>query len=150
MLAVLRYADGKGASIHRTFLGADGQKAAVDPVRMMMPGFSLEGAAVRLGPLQKRIGIAEGIETAICAGKLFGLPVWAAVSANGMRVWDVPLGVESVVVCGDHDLSFTGQAAAFELARKLKAKGLTVEVMIPPIPGMDWQDVWSEQNKSGA
>jgi putative DNA primase/helicase len=145
LLAKMRYPDGKPASIHRTYLTAEGRKAAVDPVRKIMPGFPLEGSAVRLGPIQERLGIAEGIETAICAGHLFGLPVWAGISANGILAWQPPEGVKSVVVFGDNDANWVGLAAAYEKARALAAKGYEVDVKIPPEIGQDWCDVWAAQ-----
>jgi putative DNA primase/helicase len=140
MLAILRYADGGGASVHRTYLTEFGEKALVDPVRKIMPGLPLAGSSVRLGPVADRIGVAEGIETAICAGKQFGLPVWAAISAAGMMAWEPPEGVRAVLVCGDSDESYTGQAAAYSLAKKLRAAGLSVEVAIPEAFGVDWAD----------
>ena len=148
MLAVIRYPDGKGASLHRTFLTPEGQKAPVDPVRKIVSCLPLEGSSVRLGPVQERLGIAEGIETAICAGKLFGLPCWAAISADGMKKWEPPDGCKSVLVCGDNDASFTGQAAAYELARKLKLKGFDVDVVLPEIVGNDFCDVWVSRYNS--
>ena len=149
LLAKMCYADGRPASIHRTYLTPEGRKAAVDPVRKIMPGFPLEGSSVRLGPLQERLGIAEGIETSICAGKLFGLPTWAAISANGILAWAPPAGVRSVVIFGDHDANFVGLAAAYEKARALRVKGLDVEVQIPPEVGQDWADVWAAQQLQG-
>ena len=143
LLAILRYPDGNGASVMRVYLTQEGAKAAVDPVRKLMPGFPLESSAVRLGASQERLGIAEGIETAICAGKKFGLPVWAAISASGMRAWEPPADCRSVLICGDNDSSFTGQFAAYDLAKRLKAKGLAVEVQIPEIPDTDWCDVFN-------
>lgn len=147
LLAIMQYPDGGGASVHRTYLTADGQKALVDPVRKMMPGLSLAGSAVRLGPIAERLGIAEGIETAICAGKLFGLPVWAATCANQLKAWEPPQGVKEVVIFGDNDASYTGQEAAFALAKRLHAAGLVVEVKIPPMVGTDWQNEY-ENNKN--
>jgi putative DNA primase/helicase len=141
LVAMMRYPNGKCASLHRTFLTPDGHKAPVDPARKIMPGFPLAASCVRLGPLQEQIGVAEGIETAICAGKRFGLPVWAAISANGMISWEPPEGVRSVVVFGDNDENFTGQQAAFTLAKRLKSDGLDVGVQIPGRPGKDWADV---------
>lgn len=146
MLSILRFADGTGAGVHRTYLTAEGTKAPVEPVRMMMPAPApLAGSAIRLGPCANRIGIAEGLETAICAGKLFGLPVWSAVSANLLMDWEPPEMVRSVVIFGDNDQSFTGQAAAYELARRLRVKELDVEVQIPSTLGQDWNDVWVGQ-----
>lgn len=130
------WAGPKVIGLHRTYLTPDGRKAAVDPVRMTYG----EVAPVRLGGVQERMGIAEGIETAICAGKRFGLPVWAAISANGLKAWEAPPEVRSVVICGDNDASFTGQEAAYSLAKRLVLKGLEVEVRIPQLVGTDWAD----------
>lgn len=148
LLAILRYADNRGASLHRTYLTPDGGKAAVEPVRKLMPGLPLEGSAVRLGEVQERLGIAEGIETAICAGKLHGLPVWSAISANGILAWQPPEMVRSVVIFGDNDENFVGQTAAYEKARMLRVKGLDVEIQIPRETGMDWCDSWSQLQKA--
>lgn len=142
MLAIMRYPDGSGASVHRTYLTTDGEKALVDPVRKMMPGLSLAGSCVRLGGIAERLGIGEGIETAICAGKIFGLSVWAATCANQMKAWEPPQGVREVVIFGDNDASFTGQEAAYTLAKRLKAAGLSVEIQIPAEMGKDWADVY--------
>jgi putative DNA primase/helicase len=137
MLARMRSFDGKrGVGIHRTYLTAAGNKAQVDPIRMSYG----EVAPVRLGPVQARLGVAEGIETAICAGQLFGLPVWAAISAAGMQSWEPPEGVQMVVICGDNDDSCTGQAAAWGLAKRMRTLGLAVEVRIPDAVGTDWAD----------
>lgn len=141
LLAVLRYPDGTGASVHRTYLTPDGRKANVDPVRKIMSGRPLVGSAVRLGPILPHIGIAEGLETALCASKAFGLPVWAAISAGGMVAWVPPPGIQAVTIFGDNDASFTGQAAAFTLARRLVKDGLAVDVQIPSTIGTDWADV---------
>jgi putative DNA primase/helicase len=143
LLAILRYETGTAACVHRTYLTTEGFKAPVDPVRMMMPAPApLAGSAIRLGTVAERLGISEGLETAICAGKMFGLPVWSAIAANLMTEWVPPSTVCSVVVFGDNDRSYTGQAAAFELARKLRVKGLDVEVQIPLTIGADWADCW--------
>lgn len=134
--------DGKRFSgIHRTFLTWDGQKADVDPVRASFG----ELGAVRLGPVMERMGIAEGIETALCASSRFRVPVWSAICANGMEAWEPPEGCRSVLVCGDHDKTFTGQAAAFVLAKKLHLKGYAVEVAIPETKGSDWADFQHER-----
>lgn len=147
LVAGIQYADGTRASIHKTFLTPDGRKANVDPVRKVAKCVSLEGASVRLGPVQERLGFAEGIETSICASKIFGLPVWAALSANGLLSAVPPEGVRSILLCADNDRNFVGQAAAFDKAKRLRAQGFDVEVVVPLIAGEDWQDVWSKSMK---
>lgn len=126
----------KASGIHRTFLTPEGRKANLNPVRMSYG----ELAPVPLGPLTERLGIAEGIETAICASKRFDLPVWAAISAGSMKAWTPPEGVKSVVIFGDNDRNFTGQDAAYSLARRLSLAGLVAEVRIPETIGSDWAD----------
>lgn len=139
MIARMRSADGKkGIGLHRTYLTNGGQKAQIDPVRMSYG----EVGTVRLGTVQERLGIAEGIETALCASQLFGLPVWSAICANGLQTWEPPEGVLSVVICGDNDASFAGQTAAFALGRRLHFAGLNVEIKIPDQIGQDWADVY--------
>ena len=141
LLAIVRGAKGEGLTVHRTYLDKDGFKAKVEPAKMTMPGLPMRGGAIRLGAPGKHLGIAEGIETALCAGSLFGLPVWAALSAAMLEAWEPPAGVEAVTVFGDNDESFTGQRAAFALAFRLRAAGLTVQVQIPDPVGWDWADV---------
>jgi len=120
---------------------------------MPMPG-TMEGSAIRLGmPIlgaEVPLGIAEGIETAVCAGKLFGVPVWAAISANGLQTWEPPEGISKVFIFGDNDASFTGQASAYVLAKRLTTNGISVEVQIPPKAGKDWADVYAERHEGGA
>jgi putative DNA primase/helicase len=140
MVAKIQYPDGAGASIHRTYLTEDGCKAAVPQPKKIMAGKALNTGSVRLGDAGTTLGIAEGIETALAASIRFGVPVWAATNAVLLESWVPPAGVERVLIAGDNDVSFTGQAAAFGLARRLAQKGLAVEIQIPGQTGKDWAD----------
>jgi putative DNA primase/helicase len=140
MLATMRYPDGTAASIHRTYLTPDGQKAPVSEAKKFMQGKPLKTASVRLGTLGPRIGIAEGIETALAASRRFAVPVWAATNAVLLESWIPPAGVKEVLIAGDNDTSCTGQAAAFSLARRLVREGYAVEVQIPDATDSDWAD----------
>lgn len=131
---------GRGVGIHRIYLTKSGDKAAVDKAKKLMAGKPLNGASIKLSQATGCVGIAEGIETALAASRQFCLPVWAAISAGLMEQWLPPEGVEEVVIFGDNDESFTGQASAYLLAKKLRAKGLSVDVRIPGQPGTDWAD----------
>lgn len=135
MVAKVMSAEGKPTAIHRTYL-KDGRKAPVESPKKIM-GRLGEGAAIRLFPAAETLGIAEGIETAIAASMRFGIPVWSSISANGMEKWIPPGMTKKVVIFGDCDESFTGQAAAYSLAFKLK-KTVDVEVKIPQKG--DWAD----------
>lgn len=139
MLARVRDPFGDSVALHRTYLTNDGQKADVSPVRMAL-GTLPDGCAVRLGDYGRMLGIAEGIETALAAHKLYNIPVWAALNANRLKVWSPPEGCVEVVIFGDNDLNYVGQSAAYSLAERLN-QTITAQVAIPPDPGTDWNDV---------
>jgi putative DNA primase/helicase len=141
MIAMVTGPDGAPSILHRTYLTADGRKASVDAPRRLMPGTLAKGAAIRLAPAGDALGIAEGIETALSASALFGVPCWAAVNAGMLAVWQPPLEVERILIFGDNDASYTGQAAAYALARRLRLEGFIVEVEVPAEPEADWNDV---------
>lgn len=140
MLSILRYPNGTAASIHRTYLTSDGNKANVKAVKKFMQGRPLPTAAVRLSGPTRKLGIAEGIENALAAAGRFMLPVWAATNAILMEQWMPPEGVEEVLIAGDRDSSYTGQAAAYSLAKRLARAGLRVEVRMPSKIDADWCD----------
>jgi putative DNA primase/helicase len=151
MVARVTSADGKRVStLHRTYLTCDGVKVAGDSARKLMPGETQKGGAVRLMPVIRDVvasncwtlGIAEGIETALAASILFGVPVWAALNAGCMASWLAPEGIGRVRVFGDCDKNYVGQAAAYECARRNVFAGKQVEVMVPDYTfACDWNDV---------
>lgn len=126
------------ATIHQTWI-ENGEAVK----RKLMPGKLPDNVAIRLAPTGKVLGIAEGIETALSASALFEVTVWAAISAPLLRKWRPPEGVEKVIIFGDNDESFTGQEAAYHLARQL-SDDYEVEVKVPTLPGQDWNDVHRE------
>ena len=148
MLARVTDRDGMPINIHRTYLTYRGEKAAVAKPRAMMPGTTPPGSAVRLYAAGEALGIAEGIETAIAAHVLHDLPVWAALNAGLMSKWDPPPGVKQVVVFGDNDPTYVGQAAAFQLAHRLaRERKVEVDVRIPSESSFDWNRVLQAQRQ---
>ena len=137
LLAPMGWNGSKHTGIHRTYLTQDGRKADIDPPRA---GFGTKGP-IRLGPVAEHMGIAEGIETALAASSLFGIPVWSSVDAHGLETWTPPEGAKSILILGDNDRSFTGQAAAYALAKRLRRLKYEVEVAIPEVPSWDWADI---------
>lgn len=139
MVAMVSGPDGKPVTLHRTFLGPNGKADIAEP-RALMPGDVPPGSAVRLSMHGETLGIAEGIETALKAGERFGVPVWAVINSVMLAKWIAPEGVRRVLIFGDNDPEFGGQAATFALAHRLAVKGIEVEPHIPVTTGLDWAD----------
>lgn len=138
------HGEAKMCSMHRTFLRPDGSaKADMEAPKKLMPGPLPDGACVMLSDWtgSGAIGIAEGIETAMSASAMFGLPVWAAISSRMMEKWMPPEGADEVAIFGDNDPKFGGQASAYVLAHRIATRlKIPVTVHIPPVTGMDWAD----------
>ena len=141
MLAVVHGANGSAQGIHRTYLAdVATRKKLTSPVK------SYTGGAIQLFEAAEKMAIAEGIETAIAVHEIAkshgrDLPVWAAGNATLMRMWQPPDCVKHVVIAADNDANYAGHSAAYGLAHKLAAKGIRVDVNIPPNEG-DWLDWW--------
>lgn len=139
MLAVFIGPDGVPSGLHRTYLTADGRKAPLVSPRLSL-GPLVNGGAVRLAPSAPVLGIAEGIETALAASRLFDVPCWAALNAGRLAAWEPPAGVDEIVIFADNDENFTGQLAAFDLEARMKAN-ISVRIETPIDEGTDWNDV---------
>jgi putative DNA primase/helicase len=143
MVARVTAPDGRPATLHRTYLTEDGQKAPVPEPRLLMPGHVPTGSAIRLTEAGPIMASAEGIETAMAVSLLFDVPCWSTVCAGMMEKWEPPPEAHHILACGDNDLNFTGQAAAYVLANRVysKERKRSAEVRIPPNPNTDWNDV---------
>lgn len=141
MIHLFRDVNGDPATYHVTYLQASGYKADVrSPKKVMPAALPLGGGAIQLCEPADWLGIAEGIETALAATEQTGIPCWAAYSANLLEQFVPPEGVQRVVIFGDNDTSFTGQASAYALAKRLNREGFAVEVRIPETKNTDWAD----------
>jgi len=140
MLALFTSPDMSVNTVHFTFLDELGRKADLDKPRKLAPCPVPHGGAVRLAPSADTMGIAEGIETALAASQIHDVPVWAALSTGGMLKWQPPPTARHILIFGDRDQNYAGQAAAVNLAHRLSVEGYHVEVRLPP----DWGD-WNDQ-----
>lgn len=126
---------GKIITLHLTYI-QDGKKAPVSSPKKLLPAIQkLDGGAIRLTQPHKRLCIAEGVETALAVMKRYKAPCWASYCADMLEKFVPPKGVEEVIVCGDNDNSFVGQASAYILAKKLYNNKYQVQVRIPPKQG---------------
>ena len=108
------------------------------------------GAAVHLGSpdAQGRIIAAEGIETALAAWQLFGIPALAALSAHGLQSLQWPSETQTLLIAADNDHSQTGRKAAEALSRRAARAGIGGGIWQPENPESDALDVWNERNKA--
>lgn len=156
ILAAVRTPDGTLQGLHKTYLQTDGQGAwrkfagihpdTGDPLpaKKMAARFagSLKGAAVHLFPpdFQGRIIAAEGIETALAAWQLFGIPAVAALSAHGLQSLQWPHGTETLLIAADNDHSQTGIKAARALSIRAARAGIGGGIWQPETAGFDALD----------
>ena len=149
MLARFHATDGRCVALHQTYLTQDGCKANVPTPKKMSPtsGHLMGGCIPLAQPVDGALGIAEGIETALCASAGSGVPVVAAYSASCLAGFVLPNGLKRLVIFGDNDDSGTGQSAAEKLACRARAAGIAVTVAVPQTPNTDWADVWAQRDE---
>jgi putative DNA primase/helicase len=116
------------------------------------------GGAVRLGGIARKIGLCEGVETSLGVAALNGFkyPVWAGLSMAGLVNFEVPLGVEHVVIWPDGDQPIrkvdgeyvpqnegVGIMRAKKAREAIRAIGVKCTIAEPPLPGTDYLDIWN-------
>lgn len=138
MVARVRDGNGRPTTLHCTYLD-DGAKARVSAPKKVLSAMG-DGAAIRLYPATDTVAIAEGIETALAVHQHTEYPVWASISAGGMKGIVLPKSIKEVLIYADNDESFTGQAAAYALAQRMVTEGRRAEVFMPNGVGLDFAD----------
>ena len=87
------------------------------------------------------MAVSEGIEDGLSILAATGLPVWAALSAGGIKsliLPPLPLAA-TVIIAADHDP--TGIGAARDAAERWMHEGRTVRIAVPDTPGADFNDL---------
>lgn len=144
----------KFVQIHTTYLTPDGEKAGVKNQKKTRPGNGFNSFAFRMNAIGEDgvLGLSEGIENAVSANVMYGIPVWACHSASILENFEIPehlIGViRKIIIFADNDRSKvngairnTGLLAARSLAKKLRQKyGVKVVVMMTPGVG-DFNDL---------
>ena len=156
LLARIESDNGELITLHRTFLSdVVTRKASLPPLE----GKTIKGASIHFpGNSSHTMIVGEGIETTLAARELTyraigkSIPARAAVSAMGVENLILPLGPKRLLIFGDNDASYTGQAAAYALAKRAVHDGMEAHVLIPPVAGWDWLDVlvrWRKVEEQG-
>jgi hypothetical protein len=125
-------------AIHRTFLDLpNGKLAGFERPKRALG--SLGCGAVRITtPVEGRLGLAEGIESALSAMQLFGIPCWATLGNERFGLVSIPERVRELYLFIDND---AGGALAEQRALKAyAAPNRVIHARAPASPGFDWND----------
>jgi hypothetical protein len=121
--------------VQRIYLRLDGEgKAGVSDPKLTL-GRMLNGAC-RLARAFETLGIAEGVETALSAMQLHGIPTWAACGSR-MDAIAVPESVTRLVIFADNGAPGV-RAAERAKAAHVHLRG--VEIVHPPGTFKDFND----------
>ncbi len=140
MIAGLSRPDKKIVAVQLTFIRpGDGAKAQLNMPRLNIGRMGtgavhLTDGAIRIGEL----GLAEGIETALSATALSGVPTWATLGATRLANITIPSSVKTVHIFADGDQP--GEYAARRAADKYEAQGKRVIVHRPASQFADFND----------
>lgn len=136
LVGIVRDNAGAPVTLHLTYLDRDGSKAKVDAPRKLLSVVGDGSVAIRLATVDgDTMGIAEGIETALSASLIHGIPVWSALNAPLLARFTPPRNVSRLIVYADRDAA--GMEAAWRLRDRLEGDCL-VELALPKLK--DWND----------
>lgn len=148
LLGVIRNREGRPTGLHITFLDEDrsGKAPIENPRRIIgIRERSTHGAAIHLfEPINGKIGLSEGLETAFSTYLLTGVPCWSCMNAGGIDRVVLPPEIQRVVIFADRDPA--GLKAAALACERFKREGREAEILAPERPGWDFNDVLKNEN----
>jgi len=129
LLATVTDLDGKVTGVHRTWLDPCGRdKAPVSSPRRALG--DLAGHGVRFGTADNVMAAGEGLETVLSVRTILpAMPMAAALSANHLAVFRLPLTLRRLYVAQDNDAP--GRRAAQQLSCRAQAGGIEAITLTP-------------------
>jgi putative DNA primase/helicase len=126
-------------AFQRCFLDARHSTLArdlIDPRRMLgSPG----AGAARLAAAAHRLGLAEGLETALSAMALLNIPVWARLGAERFGRVAIPDDVAELILLPDNDRA--GRLGEARARAAYERPGRNIVTVWPSARFNDWNDV---------
>lgn len=142
LLAPFQLPDGQITALTRMYLDAD--RHCLIPHEPRRTVTNPPGAgAMHAGPANTRLGLAEGLETALAAHQLHQCSVWAAGSSGRLHQLAIPDLVTHLILFADNDAA--GRRAAALAKAAYQQPGRVIEICYPPPPWNDWNDVIRQQ-----
>jgi putative DNA primase/helicase len=128
---------GRSWRVQLTYLNArTGAKACISAPRITVG--QMGTGAVRLAAAGATLGLAEGVETALSATELHGVPCWATLGGQRLSKITLPAEVKTVHVFADNDEP--GKVAAERAAHRYTSEGKHVTLHFPPKKHGDFND----------
>jgi putative DNA primase/helicase len=150
ILAVVKTPDGRAVCLHRHWINPKDLNKAV--AKRQTPSPYGKGAAsqgvIHLFDVDDVVGVAEGIETALGASMMYGIPVQSCINRVLLEHFVPPAGVNTVHIFADYDEIdedtgvAPGMAAAWELRKRLLTEGKKVVMHRPRLRDTDFADEW--------
>lgn len=130
-------------AIHRTFLDpATASKADFFKPKRALGQLGV--GAVRLAePLNGKLGLAEGTESALSAQALFGVPCWATLGNERFGIVSIPETITELHLFVDNDKG--GELALKRGTEAYARQGRTIIPHRPDRAGYDWNDELRER-----
>ncbi len=125
--------------IQAVFLTEDGRKAPIEAPKQSLGTGSLRAQLIWAFPLVDLI-IAEGVESALSAHLIYGLPSWAMCGGFPEAIL-LPSSCRRVLLFADHDRKDISQQRARRLARWLTSNGREARVVAAEEVGADANDL---------
>lgn len=136
LVAAISDAQGALQGVQVTLLSAHATaKAALATPRRVIG--KLMGGTVRLADAQDELAVGEGVETMLTASDVFGVPAWAALSADNLARLVITQPLRRLIIAADNDEA--GMRAA-QLLRARMASSARVEIEPAPVGFNDWND----------
>jgi len=125
MVALFAGASGQPCTLHVTYLRSDGCAKAAVPSPKKILGVPVHGAtkggAIHLyQPRDGKLGIAEGIESALSLHLIQKIPVWASFCADNLARVHLPQDLRDLYIGMDLDASGKGEKVAQALASRVR------------------------------
>lgn len=168
LIGVCRSLSGDVITLHRTYVSPDGKKLALpdpnDPAetldvrKLMTPVNDHKYRIALYQPMNGRLGVSEGLETAFSAAILNDLPCESAIDSGKLIHYAPPPTVQTLFVFADDDPAGRHGAETLKARMAIDRPEVAVHIRYPrmhqgvqPGFGGDWNDliIAPQQNSSG-